>query len=264
MVFEISQNDLMKEIPFIKRARGFRLYTQNGKRLLDLWQQGGRAILGHNAKGVLRELKNNAERGLIANFPNAEEKRLYKALSKIFPERQCRIYADRYSFYQTLKSQNIKEENISVWRPFINDSDPFFISEAEKSVILFPILPYILAPLVLVLPVAISDFPPSDTFSPAILAATTKSVYGLIMEKESRGKMQYPKIESLFTQNHWQRNGIYITSKKVLDKKAYTDLFLNFLDKGFLLPPSNDLPIILPETMSLGEEAKLAELLRKN
>jgi hypothetical protein len=46
------------------------------------------------------------------------------------------------------------------------------------------------------------------------------------------------------------------------DDKAYAGIFRQFLEQGFLLPPSQDQPLILPGILSPGEEAKLAELLR--
>jgi glutamate-1-semialdehyde aminotransferase len=68
--------DLSRLIPPINRARDYRLYTQDGRRLVDLWQYGGRAVLGHNPPGVLRELKNSAERGLFVPLPHPRDKRL--------------------------------------------------------------------------------------------------------------------------------------------------------------------------------------------
>ncbi|MDR1129249.1 MAG: hypothetical protein LBL20_08050, partial [Treponema sp.] len=72
-------------IPAISRARDFRLYTPDGRRLVDLWQYGGRAILGHTPPSVLREMKNTAERGLFAPLPGPQERRFLKALSALLP-----------------------------------------------------------------------------------------------------------------------------------------------------------------------------------
>ena len=59
----MNNDSLLRTVPHVLRDRGWRLYTQQG-RLIDLWQYGGRAILGHNPPGMLRAIKNNAERGL--------------------------------------------------------------------------------------------------------------------------------------------------------------------------------------------------------
>ena len=39
--------DLRKRVPIIRRAREYHLYSVTGKRYLDLWQNGGQALLGH-------------------------------------------------------------------------------------------------------------------------------------------------------------------------------------------------------------------------
>jgi hypothetical protein len=88
---------LLRSLPVIRRARDFRLYTEDGRRLTDLWQYGGHAILGHTPPAVLRELKNAASRGLFAPFPGCYEGRLIKALSRLFPGRLVRLYAGEAS-----------------------------------------------------------------------------------------------------------------------------------------------------------------------
>ena len=60
---------LLRLVPAVLRARNFRLYTAGGRRLVDLWLNGGAAVLGHTPPALLRELKNTASRGLYAPFP---------------------------------------------------------------------------------------------------------------------------------------------------------------------------------------------------
>jgi hypothetical protein len=82
----------LRLIPEVRRARDFRLYTAGNRRLVDLWQYGGRAILGHTPPSVLREMKNTAERGLFAPLPNSLEGRFLKALSRLLPGRGFRVF----------------------------------------------------------------------------------------------------------------------------------------------------------------------------
>jgi hypothetical protein len=44
--------------------------------------------------------------------------------------------------------------------------------------------------------------------------------------------------------------------------EEYENLFRRFLAGGFLIPPSPAEPLILPASMSDGEESRLADLLR--
>jgi hypothetical protein len=105
--FDDSGFSLLRLVPPVLRAREFRLYTQGGGRLVDLWQNGGAAALGHTPPALLRELKNSASRGLYAPFPHPQEKRLEKALSQLFPGRVCKIYAAGTSLPSVLETAGV-------------------------------------------------------------------------------------------------------------------------------------------------------------
>ncbi|TCW60957.1 hypothetical protein [Treponema sp. J25] len=87
-----GDRELLTLLPPLRRGRGYRLYAQNGKRYLDLWQQGGWAILGHDPHRQLLLLKNTLSRGCLGLFPQDHHRRLFQALASIFPERTFRIY----------------------------------------------------------------------------------------------------------------------------------------------------------------------------
>lgn len=87
-----GDRELLALIPSLRRGRGYRLYAQNGKRYLDLWQQGGWAILGQASHRQLLLLKNTLSRGCLGLFPQDHHRRLFQALASIFPERTFRIY----------------------------------------------------------------------------------------------------------------------------------------------------------------------------
>ncbi|MDR0496849.1 MAG: hypothetical protein LBH42_04475, partial [Treponema sp.] len=81
-----------------------------------------------------------------------------------------------------------------------------------------------------------------------------------------------PKIEKvLLGKSLWQRQGIYLTVEPLnlnarrqvpaMEREEYEAMFRRFLEGGFLIPPSPLEPLILPGSMSPGEESKLAKLL---
>ncbi|GHU70699.1 hypothetical protein FACS189450_05560 [Spirochaetia bacterium] len=276
----MTETDLLRLLPPVLRAREFRLYTEGGRRFVDLWQHGGRAILGHTPPNLLRELKNTANRGLMAPFPHPLEKRLVKALSKLFPDKTFRIYIDDASLYRALESAGFSLKDgpipdpamvsgtvsgLSLWRPLLDSPG---VRSAFPS-LLIPILPWSLSPRVLVMEESLShEFPPSDIISPLILAAAARGVYDLIAAVPERGGTVFPKLNKVLyggpgkaSAKKWRRQGIYLTQVPVLDAESYADQFRRFLAGGFLLPPGPREPLILPGTMSPGEEAKLAELL---
>ena len=96
------EDRLLKLLPPIRRARDFRLYTEDGRRLVDLWQYGGAALLGHTPPGLLRTFKNTAARGLFAPLPGRLERRLLKALPGLFPGRAFRFYDSEASLFRAL------------------------------------------------------------------------------------------------------------------------------------------------------------------
>jgi hypothetical protein len=99
-------------------------------------------------------------------------------------------------------------------------------------------------------------FHPSEIISPLTLAAATRSVYDLIAATPARGRVRYPRIEEALTNSAWQRQGIYLYCRA--DEYTYAEVFKHFLEQGFLIPPNQNQPLILPGVLSAGEETKLA------
>ncbi|MDR2363547.1 MAG: hypothetical protein LBD65_03945, partial [Spirochaetaceae bacterium] len=203
---------LLRQIPVVRRARDFRLYTDRGRRLVDLWQLGGAAVLGHTPPGVLREFKNSAERGLFAPLPHTLEGRFIKALARLFPGGDFRVYADKFSLYRALDLAGNdagfffpdpafspdpavpRTGAVSLWRPFLGEPAFAFSPDAP---VLYPVLPlpWPGAPQVLVLEKSRGrSFPPPDPVSPVILAVAARGIYDLLAAPE-RGNPRFPKIE---------------------------------------------------------------------
>jgi hypothetical protein len=268
---------LLRLLPKILRARDFHLYLENGKRLTDLWLAGGRAVLGHKPSGVLLELKNSAERGLFTPLPHPMEKRFLKALAQLFPGRNFRIYSDFAGLSKALAEAGFclpdgaGGKSAALWRPFYktpdyahgNDEYEDEIPNEGKAHILIPVLPWPLGPEVLVLLDKDLEtfFPAGDLVSPVMLAPATRALYDLLAALKGRVHNHYPKIEKALG-GVWRRQGIYITVEPEPDMEKYEAIFRRFLEGGFLIPPSPAEPIILPASMSSGEESKLAELIR--
>ncbi|MDR0383202.1 MAG: hypothetical protein LBH50_04370 [Spirochaetaceae bacterium] len=243
--------DLLQTMPPVERARGFRLYC-GGKRLTDLWQCGGRALLGHKPANVVKCMKNAAERGLFAPFPNKARRRFTKALERLFPETAVKVYAD-WSLVPDY-------QKIPLWRPFCGD---FTRELTEKKGAFRPILPFPLAPAVIVCEKSREkDFPPEEYVSPVLLACVERAVYDLLACPE-RGIMGFGRIKKAFERENvkksWRLHGIYIHTAR--GSEYWEDTFRRFLDGGFLVPPDTSEPLIIPGELSNGEEGALARLL---
>jgi hypothetical protein len=273
--------ELLRLMPPVLRARDFRLYTQGGGRLVDLWQDGGRAVLGHTPRLVLRDLKNSAERGLFAGFPHPQEGRFLKALSRLLPGRSFRIYADGASLDRALETAGFPcpkagtypdpafpgsatGSGPSLWRPFLKASPGPAAPPVREAPVLVPVLPWPLPPRVAAFDPGLEDrFSPSDIISPVLLAAATRGVYDLIAAGNRRRRV-YPKINQVLygrESRGWHCRGIYLSLPDT--GACWETLFRRFLEGGFLIPPSPGEPLILPGILSPGEEAKLASLLEE-
>jgi hypothetical protein len=278
---------LLNLLPPVLRARGFRLYTGDGGRLVDLWQSGGRSILGHNPATLSRELKNYASRGLFSPLPHPQGRRFAKALSRLIPRRAFRVYADRFSLSQALEKAGFPSAGpfpdpvfsplsgpppsagLSggpsgppvLWRPFLEPE--------EGAALLVPVLPWPPGPWVLALDPALEDrFAPSPALAPVLLAVATRAVYDLIAAGPGGGRPVYPRINHALygtSAGPWRRRGPYLAHASFLGASppgpSWETLFRAFLREGFLIPPDPAEPLILPGILSPGEEAKLAALL---
>jgi len=259
------------KIPQVLRARGFRLYLADKQRLVDLWQNGGAAVLGHTPPNLLRELKNTASRGLYAPFPHFTEGRFIKALSKLLPGRNFRLYAAPPQELSALYESGA----VKLWRPYTDPVNPFTADESAP--LLIPVIPGIHTwqnglPIGLCVIAAqtdsdaaeklLSKLPPGDALSPVLLAVAARGVHDLLAAPE-RGKPHLLKITKALKTNEcrWQCNGIYLTLKEAPSPTEWETFFIMFLKAGFLLPPELTQPLILPGELSDGEEAKLAAVL---
>jgi len=265
---------LLNTVPAVLRARGFRLYTQNGKRLIDLWLNGGAAILGHTPPNLLRELKNTASRGLYAPLPHFSQSRFIKSLSKLFPGRTFRLYAAPPPELTALfsKAELINSGNVKLWRPFTNPTSPFAVE--ANAPLLVPVLPGIQSwrgglPLGLCIIAAesenhLANLPAGDILPPLLLAAATRGAYD-ILASPLRAKPHLPRVAKVMKTDsfnkRWRKQGIYLYPKEKMENEKWAELFGQFLEAGFLLPPNPFQPLILPGELSDGEEAKLAAVL---
>jgi hypothetical protein len=270
----------------VLRARGWRLYTEGGKRLVDLWQYGGRALLGHTPPQLLRAFKNVAERGLFAPLPNPAEGRLYRALSRLLPRRGFRLYRTEAALEQAVAAGGFSPSTVDpalgmdgavpencplLWRPWLRD--PAVLNPGlpvvEGAPLLIPVLPLPFpgAPAILALDPALEDrFPPVPPLSPAAAAAGERAVLALLA---APGRSLTAALDRVLTAgSFWKRRGIYLHYDPV-DAAAsagngpapeYKTVFMDFLAGGFLLPPSREEPAIIPGELSAGEGAQLAKL----
>lgn len=260
---------LLAKMPFYRRARGYRIYGEQGERFLDFFQDGGHAILGHRRPGITLEMKNILSRGQVAPYPSRYLRLAEKAVKQLIPNAvEVRFYrtgeralAAAADHLKTTRSQleisdpalpKQKEHQLSWWRPFL-ESNP------GTPPLLLPVLPLSTppAPAALVFREApAQNVPLSDHCSPLSLAAVKKSIFELIthIEKVDRSAWAEFDFNSL-----WSRKGPYLTLN--IEEGKFGSLFSAMLDNGFLLSPRYPGPSIIPGEYSTGELAKFLRVL---
>lgn len=258
-------------IPVIKRARGYRLYDMRGKRIIDLYQQNGHAILGHRAFSLTTLLKNIISKGLIFDLPSIYTHRLKKAVKAMIPgvhtvciagslDQGLRLLSEALGYSVALSDIcdpviGNTMGPIALWRPFAGD-----IPQNAHAQILLPVLPFSAggAPVVICLnnkKIMIDDnlFPP---LSPFILAGTIRALYDLKKYK----KPEWLNEDMLSGAGKWEQQGIYLIPK--MNEEEYKGVFEEFLAHGILLSPCYPCPSIFPGELSEGELKKVLRLLR--
>ncbi|AEJ18628.1 hypothetical protein [Gracilinema caldarium] len=286
---------LLNYVEPIRRARGDFLYTYRGNRLVDLWKQGGRAILGHGKSHHLTGLKDTLARGVWMPVPHPGMRHLEKALQKLFPGKVLRIYRGlnrTLTVVGNFLAQQITWEDIpdpaypglrpawsrfsnriTLWRPWIDTVGEVSSLRAPHlqdyhQDIIVPLLPLAWPEEVAVL--ILSDsvaplFPPSELLSPVFAEYAQRAVYDLLQAIEQAPKVMLPKTQqALLNSSIWKGSSVYWYVDASFAQNDYEGLFREGLQKGFLLPPIVEDPLILPWSLSPGLDVKLAQLLSFN
>lgn len=240
-------------LPIIKRARGVRLYGADSSRWIDCWLDGGRALIGHHARGICARMKNEMERGLLAPYPHRWTGRLEKAVSALFPAYpQIRIYS---SLQRALEATDLSclpvdpldlpagtpQHTGALW------GRPLLLRHPESSV-LFPILalPGFGGPQMVL---ASDNLPASDSVSPVIAAALTRLCADLSKSTLSVAN-ECPQCDKI-----WKRRGPYMMFRGEPDN--YDSLFHALFSRRVLIAPSAGRPSVYPGGLSEGEHALL-------
>ena len=260
---------LFNYIPRIKRARGYRLYDDNGNRIIDLYQNNGHALLGHRAYKVTTVLKNVISKGIIFDLPSVYEYRLKKAVKELIPginsiciagslEHGLKIISailktkiTENDIYESLYEN--RPGKIALWRPFLK-----YNLDSIDTII--PVLPFSVAhsPVLICFKKKYQNLSEYNTpISPLILAGAIRAVYDL----KKYVKPEWLKEDILKGSKKWKQKGIYIIPD--MNKKEYTSVFKEFLKKGILLSPHFPGPSIFPAELSHGEFRKILRLLNQ-
>lgn len=265
-------------LPVVRRARDVHLYTADGRRLLDLYLDGGGALLGHRPASLGRALKNVLERGLVGNLPGVEGARLIRALRRLLPEhRWFGIAASADDAWRLLRGRvdslpatlaevadplldhDWREAPVAWWRPLC-EQQPLGGAWLERGpAALLHRLPFRIGAG----PVTVSTRAPgggagqheAGSVSPLLLSGAAAALRHLVRGAPQRlaAAAQWP-----VDLGAWRRTGVYVMAN--YPRRRHAAVHAAFLEAGVLLNPRHPGPNILPASASAGEWRLLRRL----
>ena len=217
----------MRKIPEISRARGYYVYTADGKRYLDMALEGGRLMMGHRQKGYAQAMKNALDKGILPGYPSPYVYKLKQAV-KALVDRECFVYL----FPSEERAREALPEGAEI--------------------LLLPV-PAAFAPGVVV---SDTELPLEDeSVSPVLLAGAVRAVYNLITFKKETDYSEWTIT------GKWRVELPYIYPLCEPDK--YDAMWDAFFEAGVILSTDYDKPSVLPpcDELSDGSRKKLLKLL---
>ncbi|MDR1747738.1 MAG: hypothetical protein LBR47_01610 [Spirochaetaceae bacterium] len=275
--------EITRRYGYVRRARGCYLYTARGRRILDMYLEGGRAILGWRGGRSQLTLKNLLDRGLGGTFETPELKQLEKAIRALAPQHSvirwyqnedktrnaCARYLDLWiddlplvenevirNRLLLLQHDAILQANgICIWRPWIEDAWYHIDEESRNSlqelnwcspeITVIPI-PFPSAGEYFAVAFSVDKgekIAPSDPIPAAVAGAMARACNDLHAEIPKRWERDWQQYDRIIG-GYWQRRGPYLIPE--IPKEHYGDFFLHCLDRGILISPVFSAPSIIP------------------
>jgi len=251
---DFLSDEIFKRYGTIQRARGCFLYTKKGVRLTDMYQEGGRAILGWGGSSSFTVFKNVLNRGITGTFFTEYDSRIQNAVSKL-------LASERRVFFYNSKENALKESlaffsgETRFFRPWENSSIDW---SSLPSVILEPPLPWTKDIFILAVKAeSPKDFQKIDSgikINAPMQAAISRSIYNLIKEIQVRKESDWFLYDTVLNA-YFERKGPYLYPK--IPKEMYDAAIVHFLDSGIVISPDFSNPSIVPFGADLGVFSKL-------
>ena len=225
--------EIRKRYGNVRRARGYYLYTEKNVRLLDLWLDGGKAILGRRTGQANLVCKQFLDKGLVGFLPTKADVQLRRALEALLPdypvirwyETQNKAERIAGSVMQADQAdqadQNGTVQPLPVWRPFL-DLDPASDSQEPIADSIMLVTPAYPVPCGII--AAGSRFeerlPPSDVLFPPLAYSLARAFFDL---KHKMEELQIKEIK-IEDGHHSETAGRYARVSHTIVKKRQAGL----------------------------------------
>ena len=277
--------EIRKRYGNIRRARGYYLYTEKNIRLLDLWLDGGKAILGRRTGQANLVCKQFLDKGLTGFLPTRADAQLQRALETLLPDYpvirwyETQDKAERIAGSVLQSGRGSTVQTLAVWRPFLGvdtgcenetvaetvpimlvtpaypapygiiAADSRFEERLPQSDALFPPLAYSLARAFFDLNRKIGEFQLEDGYH-AGTAERSARISRTIAKRRQTVLNRKVEAERLIP-CVWVQKGWYLFPQ--ISEAEYPELFLQALDAHVLISPEYGIPSILPDCESYAE-----------
>ena len=241
MIKEKFFNEVYNRYGMVTRARGCFLYTKKGVRLTDLYQEGGRAILGWEGGNAFTHFKNILSKGLTGSFICEDHPRAEKAVSQLLASNR-KIYFFSNKVDALKAGVKFSPYKTAVYTPWSNTNQTNVTWADVDSVIIEPPLPWTDTVFILALKDD-PDFSLAKNISLpfALQCAITRSIYNLIEALQVRQEKDWFIYDTVLTK-YWTRKGPYLEPKVPLEK--YDDFVIHCLDAGIIINPEYQSSIV--------------------
>lgn len=223
----------------IKRARGCFLYTQSGARLVDLYRDEGRAILGFGYGKARLMMKNSIEKGFTTSYDYALPSNLKRALQELLPN---------YKFFCVRSAPVLQGANkIPVWMPWLDKNDTALKSDVIEVRPPFACKNFFVYGAKDASSVEraqnVIDFAVNDAVPAPLVAAVTRAIYDLSNYIKSKKQEDFALYDDILCK-YWHRKGAYLYP--TVERAQYEAFFDFCLCKNVLISPCYDTPSIVP------------------
>ncbi|MFW6360476.1 MAG: hypothetical protein ACOC2R_01890 [Spirochaetota bacterium] len=264
-------------LPKVKRARGYRVYGADGSRYIDFYLNGGRALAGHRPGGALQVLKSTAERGLWAEYPGKWRRRadqlltqLYSGVADItyFPSIEhalealralqgspVRIIDTPFELHSGEPSGSM--DGVLLYRPWALDAEQQRrLNEGRYGRFFIPLIPFpgsfLPVPVCRLQVHSVSSGDSAEPYeqhelSPVLFHLLIKSLADL----QHLLQQNFASMWCRFDLPGIKRVGPYLQFEFGADE--YSRFYHEMLEKGVLLPPSQETPAVIPAEFTDGE-----------
>jgi len=247
----MTEAQLKKEIfsryGAVTRARDCFLYTKKGIRLTDLYQAGGRAVLGWGGGDAFTRLKNVLNRGITGSFVTEFSVSADKAVSELLSTKRHVVF--------TFK----KPEDSFLWEPWNTNIPPLQELEQIEKICIKPPLPWTDSVFMVCLKEDGRDaeVPYVMDLPSPLVAAVTRSVYDLISEIKKREEKDWFIYDQILCR-FFERKGPYLFPK--MTEADYDDFVIKCLDCGIVINPDYNGHSIVPYGADRGVFTKLKNI----